>query len=84
MENGLSTDLGLLLALSLGRPRATSGPGGGCIDSGGGPLSPLPPLPPSFFFLFSFLGLAGTTEFSSVALVLRSSAGLPFAVEEKW
>lgn len=72
-----STDLGLFTALSLGRPSATRGPGGGCMDSGGGPLSPLLPLPPSFLFpgdFFSFLvGVILKVELSLVELFLRSS-----------
>lgn len=56
------------------------------MDSGGGPASPLPPLPPSFFFpdgFLSFVGVVLLVPLSSVALFLRSSEDLDFAVKNE-
>ena len=47
LEHSDPTDLGLLIALSLGFPRATRGPGGGWASIGG---------PGSFLELFLLLG----------------------------
>ena len=74
-----STDLGLLRVFSFGLPRATRGPGGGCMDSGGGPPSPFPLLEviPSFFL--DFFLVVGLAVLLSSVLFLRSSADLDFA-----